>query len=394
VFVWPSPSIVLITRHAWQLDTAGAPSNRTHRGNSIKQETDIEMKTSNRSDRDEKRWRAIVSRESESGDPFFYGVLTTGIYCRPGCSARTPNRENVVFFETSAEAEQQGYRSCRKCRPDRQRAFQDRETLIIEACRRLEKERSPVALKTLAEEAGLSPSYFHRLFKKIVGITPRQYYLKHRSDRFRRKLADGSSVAEAIYSAGFESLSGAYNRNDDRLAMTPKNYRKGAEGMQIVYGTAPCYLGCVLVAATARGVCAIELGDSEEQVYANLCSIFPKASIRRGAPQFHKLVKAVIQHLDNPFEKCQLPLDIQGTSFQQKVWEALRKIKPGTTTSYGELARQLGTPAAVRAVGGACAANKIAVLIPCHRVLTKDKKISGYRWGKLRKKLLLEKEKK
>lgn len=372
----------------------GAPSKRTHRSNSIKQEADIEMKTSNRSTRDEKRWQAIVSRESEIDDPFFYGVLTTGIYCRPGCSARSPNRENVVFFETPGEAEQQGYRPCRKCRPAQQRVSQDRETLIIKACRRLERERSPVSLEALAEEAGLSPSYFHRLFKKIVGITPRQYYLKHRSDRFRHMLANGSAVAEAIYSAGFESLSGAYNRNDDRLAMTPKNYRKGAEGMQIVYGTATCYLGSVLVAATARGVCAVELGDSEEQAYANLCSMFPKASIGRGAPQFQKLVKAVIHHLDNPFERCELPLDIQGTSFQQKVWSALRTIEPGNTSSYSEIAGQLGTPAAVRAIAGACAANRIAVLIPCHRVLTKDKNISGYRWGKQRKKLLLDKEKK
>ena len=201
-------------------------------------------------------------------------------------------------------------------------------------------------------------------------------------------------MGEAIYAAGFESLSGAYNRNDDRLAMTPKNYRRGGAGIRIVYGTASCSLGIVLVAATDRGICVVELGDSDDQLHALLVDRFPNAEIVRGGKDLEQLIAAVVAQVDNPAPGFDLPLDIQGTVFQQMVWAALRHIKPGKTTSYSEIARQIGRPAAVRAVAGACGANRIAVLIPCHRVLTKDGSISGYRWGVRRKKLLLEKEKK
>ena len=343
---------------------------------------------------DKKRYEAIRRRERADEDIFFYAVVTTGIYCRPGCSARTPNRENVVFFETVLQAEQQGYRPCRKCRPELNRGSEGREKLIVAACRRLEQDEAEPSLRTLAEEAGMSPSYFHRLFKKMVGITPRQYYVKHRSDRLRRKLADGNDVGASIFSAGFASLSGAYNRNDDRLAMTPKRIRQGGMGVRILYGTSSCYLGIVLVAATGRGICAVELGDSEEQVYSFLGDQFPKAEFEQGGKEFQGLITAVVGHIDNPSQRFDLPLDIQGTAFQQQVWETLRTIEPGNISSYSEIAEQIGKPAAARAVAGACAANKIAVLIPCHRVLTKNKKISGYRWGRERKRLMLEKEKK
>lgn len=352
------------------------------------------MDDRNQLSRNKRKWQAVVNREPLENVPFYYGVVTTGIYCRPGCSSRTPNRENVVFFESIHEAEQQGYRACRKCRPNLERGSEEREAVIVAACRRLEEARSQVTLAELADEAGLSPTYFHRLFKKLVGITPRQYYLKHRTERLQDKLANGALVGEAIFAAGFESLSGAYNKNDDRLAMVPKSYRKGGEGERIVYDSADCYLGKVLVAMTEKGICAVELGDSDRQLYDQLRQRFPKAEINRAEQRFQKVVEAVINNMDNPNEISNLPLDIQGTSFQQKVWQALRKIKPGETSSYSEIAEQIGKPAAVRAVAGACAANKIAVLIPCHRVLTKDKKISGYRWGTERKRQLLKKEQK
>lgn len=343
---------------------------------------------------DEVRYEAVRCREVARGDTFFYAVVTTGVYCRPGCSARTPNRENVLFFDTVIQAERQGYRPCKKCRPDLKRVSEARETVIIKACRRLEQNEDLPRLEALAEEAGLSPSYFHRLFKKIVGITPRQYYLKYRTDRLRRKLADGEDVSTAIFSAGYTSLSGAYNRNDDRLAMTPKKYRQGGHRVRIVYGSSHCCLGIVLVAATDRGICAVELGETEEQVCANLFKQFPGAEIEQGGSELQELIEAVIDHIDNPGQEFDLPLDIQGTSFQQQVWEVLRTIEPGNTSSYSAIAEQIGKPAAARAVAGACAANKIAILIPCHRVLAKDKKISGYRWGRERKRQILEKEKK
>ena len=352
------------------------------------------MKLQSSAPLDEIRYEAIRRRQKAGDSYFLYGVMTTGIYCRPECSARTPNRENVVFFDNRRQAEQQGYRPCRKCRPELNRESEHHVQKIIRACRHLEAAASLPSLERLAREAGYSPSHFHRLFRKIVGITPRQYYLKHRSDRLCRNLASGAAVGEAIYAAGYESLSGAYNRNADRLAMTPKSYRQGGAGVKIFYGTAACYLGIVMVAVTDRGICAVELGDSEAQVFGLLRDRFPKAEIEQGETNLQWLVDKVVAHLEYPAQSFDLPLDIQGTAFQHRVWAALRQIEPGTTSSYSAIAEQIGRPSAARAVAGACGANRIAVLIPCHRVLTKERKISGYRWGAERKKLLLEKEKK
>lgn len=340
------------------------------------------------------KWKALVNCDNTFDGDFFYGVLTTGVYCRPSCSSRKPNRVNVEFFATREQAEAQGYRPCKKCRPDENGDNEKEQHLIVTACRRLEHSTSPPTLAELAAEAGMSPHHFHRLFKKTVGITPRNYYAKHRADRLREALVAGSKVGEAIYAAGFESLSGAYNKDQDQFAMSMKAFKNGAEGVVIMYGTASCFLGQAMVAATRKGICMVELGDTPEQLVDKLTELFPHAKVRRGDKDFQTLVEKVITQIESPQSQVDLPLDIQGTVFQQKVWRALRGIEPGNTSSYSAIATQIGQPTAVRAVAGACAANKIAVLIPCHRVLTKDNKISGYRWGKGRKKLLLEKERK
>ena len=352
------------------------------------------MSEQHTSDTNELKWKALVNRDKSSEGDFFYGVITTGVYCRPNCGSRTPNRINVEFFDTRDQAEAQGYRPCKRCRPDENGDDVQRQPVIVAACRRLQHSTRPPTLAELASEAGMSPHHFHRLFKKTVGITPRNYYAKHRADRLREALVQGSMIGEAIYAAGFQSLSGAYNKDQDQFAMSMKAFKNGAEGVVIMYGTASCFLGQAMVAATRKGICMVELGDSPEQLVDRLTERFPYANIRSGDKDFQALVKKVIIQIENPQGQALLPLDIQGTVFQQKVWKALRGIEPGNTSTYSAIAAQIGRPTAVRAVAGACAANKIAVLIPCHRVLTKDNKISGYRWGEKRKKLLLDKEKK
>lgn len=340
------------------------------------------------------RWAAVCENNKKADGHFYYAVITTGIYCRPSCTSKLPKKDNVEFFVTSDDAESAGYRACKRCKPNTTSKGQETKQKIIDACRIIEKSESPVTLDELATKVNLSPYHFHRIFKKMVGVTPKQYGSRHQSQRFQENLIASSSVTDAIYSSGYSSSGGAYDQKRDQLGMQPKTFRSGAEGIVITYGVAQCFLGCVIVAATNRGICAIEFGDDAESLRVQLQARFPKADFENADNELRALIKEVIDFIEKPQSSFQLPLDIQGTAFQQKVWEVLRQIKPGQTMSYAEVAQKIGSPKAARAVAIACSANRLAVVVPCHRVIAKNDKLSGYRWGVKRKKRLLDNEKK
>jgi len=343
-------------------------------------------------DTDDGRWNAVVENNSNADGIFYYAVKTTGVFCRPSCSSRLPNRSNIEYFKAVGEAEAAGYRPCKRCSPKSYSKTEKLEQKIVHACRIIEQSEDSVKLKELAAEVRLSASHFHRLFKKIVGVTPKQYSATHQSRRFTRSLKTSRSVTDAIYTAGYSSSSRAYDNNHDQLAMEPRVYRNGAVGVTITYGLAQCYLGWVIVAATDRGVCAIEFGDDPVVLKDQVQKRFPQAQLKKAGSGFNSLIKEVVDFIKAPESNCTIPLDIQGTAFQQRVWRVLRQIKPGKTLSYSDLAERIGNPNAARAVARACAANKLAVVIPCHRIVSKDGKASGYRWGVVRKKMLLKSE--
>ena len=331
-------------------------------------------------------------RGPAGGKPF-YGVDTTGIYCRRGCPSRRPNPRNVRYFGTPAEAERAGFRSCKRCRPDSPEAPDPRLRIALEACRSIEEAETPPSLRELASVASLSPFHFQRLFKSIVGVTPKQYAMEKRSDRLRRQLRDGRAISPALYEAGFASSSRLYESAAATLGMRPSEYRSGAPGEPIRFAVVPSYLGPVLVAATARGICAIEFGRSADALKGRLRARFPKAKLRGPDPGLRKAVARVLSFLDEPRKRRPaLPLDVEGTSFQRRVWQALSRIPAGSTVTYAEIAARIGRPMAARAVAQACAANPVAVAIPCHRVVRADGGPGGYRWGVERKKKLLERE--
>lgn len=341
---------------------------------------------------EESRWEAVKNRASSGPGTFYYGVVSTGIYCLPGCRSRLPRRKNVVFFETVDEAQQGGYRACRKCTPNARPKTEVMRQKMIRACRRLEQSQHPVNLETLAAEAEMSRHHFQRCFKKIIGVTPKQYETQYRADRFRDELSSARPVTEAIYAAGYGSGNTVYGKNHDHLSMQPRVFKKGGAGECITFGTVSCFLGWLIVAVTRRGICAIEFGDEPELLTAQLKERFCNAEFSNSDSSFQALIQEVAAYIENPEVEFRLPLDIQGTVFQQKVWQVLRRIQPGETRSYSDIAEQLGVPGATRAVARACACNTLAVVIPCHRVLRKDGSISGYRWGVERKKLLLKNE--
>lgn len=341
---------------------------------------------------DDARWNAVIDNNSSADGSFYYAVITTGVYCRPSCSSRLPNRANVEFFTTYDEAETAGYRACKRCTPTASSKAIEREQKIIHACRIIEKSETSLKLDELATQVNLSPYHFHRLFKKIVGVTPKQYASRNQSRRFQESLKTSPSITDAIYSAGYGSSGGAYDKTQDQLAMKPKVYRKGGAGITITYGLAQCFLGWIIIGATDRGICAIEFGDDPGTLPDQVQISFPNAQLKKADRSFITLIKEVVDFIKSPEDTFQIPLDIQGTAFQQQVWNILRQIKLGETLSYTEVAERIGKPKAARAVASACASNKLAVVIPCHRVISKVGKMSGYRWGTERKKMLLESE--
>ncbi len=338
------------------------------------------------------RWQALVERNQQANDMFVYGVLTTNIYCRPVCSSRLPKQENVKFFDSWQVAEKTGFRACKRCSPQLSDKADPSINAIISACKLIETSENLPSLNELANRVGLSSYHFHRMFKKIVGLTPKQYALEKRLSQVRANLQTDASITDTVYNARFESSSRFYETATSSLGMKPTKYRRGGLGIKIRFAIVQSYLGYVLVAATEQGICKIDFGDSQELLEELLKKTFPNADLQTNDSGFQTLVEQVLTFLEAPNRGLSLPLDIQGTAFQRRVWAALQNIAPGTTSSYLQVATQIGSPKAVRAVAQACASNNIAVAIPCHRVIRNNGDLAGYKWGINRKQRLLEQE--
>jgi AraC family transcriptional regulator of adaptative response/methylated-DNA-[protein]-cysteine methyltransferase len=341
---------------------------------------------------DGERWRAVVRRDPKADGKFCYSVKTTGVYCRPSCAARLALRENVRFHESPAEAERAGFRPCKRCRPDGLALEERYAVKVAAACRALDTSDELPCLEVLAKAAGMSPFHFHRVFTRIIGLTPKAYAMAHRADRVRSALPKRRTVTEAIYEGGFNSNGRFYSESRRMLGMAPKTFRAGGSGETIRFAVCKCSLGSMLVASSEKGVCAIFLGDDPDALTRDLQDRFPNADLIGGDSRFERMVAKVVGFVEAPKRALDLPLDIRGTAFQRRVWKALQEIPSGTTASYTELAGRIGSPKAVRAVAGACAANAIAVAIPCHRVVRNDGNLSDYRWGVQRKQALLDLE--
>jgi len=338
------------------------------------------------------RWAAVVARDPAADGTFVYSVATTHVYCRPGCSSRRPKPENVAFHATPVDAERAGFRPCKRCRPDQCSSGARHTESIAALCRFIETAEHVPTLGELAARAGLSAYHLHRLFKAVTGLTPKAYASAQRAARIRRELLQSATVTEAIYGAGYNSSSRFYEQSDQMLGMTPSDYRGGGANQAIRFAVGECWLGSILVAQSRRGVCAILIGDDPDALVQELRDRFPAAELIGGDTGFERLVASVVGLIETPRLGLDLPLDVRGTAFQQRVWQALRTIPAGATVSYSELAERIGAPASARAVAGACAANILAVAIPCHRVVRSDGSLSGYRWGIQRKRALLERE--
>lgn len=338
------------------------------------------------------RWQQVVARDRNADGQFFYAVKTTGIYCRPSCGARQPRPEHVDFYLTPAAAEAAGFRACKRCKPNQQTLKETNTLKITHACRLIETSERLPGLAELAEQAGLSTSHFHRLFKTLTGLTPKAYASAHKSKLLRQLLAGNMNVTDAIYAAGYGSSSPVYAATNPVLGMKPRQYAQGGSNTTIHFALAECTLGSLLVAISEKGVCAISLGDEPENLLKELQDRFPHANLIGAESAFETMIAKVIAFVEAPNIGLELPLDIRGTAFQQRVWQALQEIPYGQTTTYTELAHKIGKPKAIRAVASACAANTLAIAIPCHRVIRQDGSLSGYRWGVLRKRALLKKE--
>lgn len=341
---------------------------------------------------DEQRWRAVLRKDLEADGKFLYSVRTTGVYCRPSCPSRTALRKNVAFHASAAEAEAAGFRPCQRCHPAGASLAERHAAAVRKACAIIASSDGLPNLEQIARAAGLSRFYFHRVFRASTGVTPKAWAQAHRAKRVREELPRGRTVTAAIYAAGFNSNGRFYAAAPGLLGMSPTAFRRGGTGESLHFAIGQCSLGAILVAASARGVCAIALGDDPAALVRDLQDTFPHAHLSGGNRTFEQWVARVIGLVEDPRIGLDLPLDVRGTAFQRRVWQALRQIPPGATLSYTAVAQRLGIPKAVRAVAGACAANTIAVAIPCHRVVRTDGTLSGYRWGVERKRALLERE--
>lgn len=337
----------------------------------------------------EERWNAVLQRDPTADGRFYYGVVSTGIYCRPSCPSRRPKRENVRFFESTEAAEQAGLRPCRRCHPQ---DVSTQQRVVAQVQQLLQTAETAPSLAQLGEAVGLSPFHLQRLFKRATGLSPREYANLCRVERLKAGLKQGATVTEALYEAGYGSSRALYDQVQQHLGMTPSTYRRGGAGERIAYACAETPLGSVLVAATGRGLCALRFGEAESRLVAELAGEFPRADLVREPEELHPYVEAVQAHLSGRQASLDLPLDVQATAFQQRVWSALRAIPYGEVRSYREVAAMIGQPAAVRAVARACATNPVALAVPCHRVVRANGDLSGYRWGVDRKRLLLDRE--
>jgi AraC family transcriptional regulator of adaptative response/methylated-DNA-[protein]-cysteine methyltransferase len=349
------------------------------------------------------RWASVVARNPEADGTFYYSVKTTGVYCRPSCAARLARPENVRFHPTCEDAEKAGFRPCKRCKPDQPPLAEQYASTVTEACRIIEESENVPGLEELAKRVGVSTYHFHRVFKQITGLTPREYASAHREKRVRNELGRhcipsarsntrSGTITEAIFDAGYNSNSRFYEKSNEVLGMTPTNYRAGGANTEIRFAIGECSLGSILVAQSDRGVCAILLGDDPGELARDLQDRFPRANLIGGDGEFEQLVAKVVGFVEAPGIGLDLPLDVRGTAFQQRVWQALREIPAGQTASYTDVANRIGAPNSARAVAQACAANALAVAIPCHRVVRNDGGLSGYRWSVERKRALLERE--
>jgi AraC family transcriptional regulator of adaptative response/methylated-DNA-[protein]-cysteine methyltransferase len=338
------------------------------------------------------RWAAVQRRDPDADAWFRYAVRTTGVYCRPSCPSRPARRENISFHATAAAAEAAGFRACKRCEPREARPGTRRAALIARLCRLIETAETPPTLAALSRVAHLSPFHLQREFRQATGLSPREYGQAARRRRLTAGLAAGAPVTRALHAAGYGSSARGYAEAPDTLGMTPRQFAAGGRGLAIRFGVAPSALGQVLAAATSRGLCAILLGDDAATLRADLAARFPGATIAPAGRDFAAHLRQVVQLVDQPRRGLPLALDIQGTAFQQRVWQALRAIPAGDTVSYAALAARIGAPRGARAVAAACAANALAVAVPCHRVVRGDGSLSGYRWGPERKAELLRRE--
>jgi AraC family transcriptional regulator of adaptative response/methylated-DNA-[protein]-cysteine methyltransferase len=338
------------------------------------------------------RWASVVARDPKADGTFYYSVITTGVYCRPSCAARLARPENVRFHATSNDAEKAGCRPCQRCKPNHPALVEQYAAKVAKACRHIEQSEEAPSLEQLAHHAELSPYHFHRLFKTITGLTPKAYAASHRAKRVRSTLGKGGTVTDAIYDAGYNSNGRFYETSDEVLGMTPSSYRAGGARTDIRFAVGECSLGSILVAKSERGICAIFLGDDPDALVRDIQDQFPHANLIGGDAGFEQLVSKVIGFVEAPALGLGLPLDVRGTAFQQRVWQALLKIPVGSTASYSDIAKRIGSPKSVRAVARACGVNVLAVAIPCHRVVRNDGALSGYRWGIERKRALLERD--